>query len=405
VTERHRTLQVLDRRDVRLFCSAHFLSDLAFSLLHATVAWHIWKLTGSYALLGTLGLVEFLPVVPVSLYGGALADTADRRRIVAATLLAAAALSCVLAWAAHAGQRELAAILGTAFLLAIAGALQRPAYSALLPSLVPAALFPSATVLNANVRNVAAVSGPVAMGFITRSAGIDAAYAACVVLFAAAALCLSRLHGGAGAPARARVTFSSVAEGVAFVRGQPAVLGAMALDMFAVIFAGATALLPVFADQILGVGELGYGILSASMQAGTLAMAALLLVRPPVATPGRALLWSVVAFGIATIAFGLSRSFALSVAALVAAGMADQLSMTARSIIVQLSTPDALRGRVSSVNMIFISASNELGAAESGFLAAFTSATFAVVFGGFACLAVVAAMAARVPALRRFQIR
>jgi MFS family permease len=401
---RHPTLQVLQVRDVRFFCTAHFLSDLGFSLLHATVAWHIWKLTGSYALLGSLGLVEFLPVVPVSLFGGALADSADRRRIVITTLVAAAALSLVLAWAAYGGQRELAAILTTAFLLAVAAAFQRPAYSSLLPTLVPVSLFPSATVVNASVRNVGMVSGPVLMGVVTGAFGIPAAYGACVTLYVAAAVCLSRLHERRGAPGRGRVTWDAVAEGLAFVRGRPVVLGSMALDMFAVIFAGATALLPVFADQLLGVGELGYGVLSASVQAGTLAMATSLLVLPPLSRPGRALLWSVVGFGLCTIAFGVSRSFAVSVAALFVAGMADQVSMTARSIIIQLSTPDELRGRVSSVNLIFIGASNELGAAESGYLASLTSATFSVVFGGFACLAVVAAMAAGVPTLGRFRV-
>ena len=156
----------------------------------------------------------------------------------------------------------------------------------------------------------------------------------------------------------------------------------MVLDMFAVVFAGATALLPIYADEILGVGEIGYGLLSASIQIGTVAMALVLLALPPIERAGRALLISVLFFGLATIIFGLSHSFPLSLAAFALAGMADQVSMTSRSVILQLSTPDSLRGRVNSVNMIFIGASNELGAAESGFLAAVTSATFSVVFGG-----------------------
>ncbi len=402
--ERHPTLQVLAIGPVRIFATAQLCSSLGYSLLRATVAWHIWKVTGSYALLGTLGLVEFLPVIPVSLYGGALADTADRRNIVVITLACSALLTGVLATAAGSGEGELAAILGTAFLLAITSSLQRPAGSALLPVLVPAELFPSATVIHANVRNAGLVSGPVLMGFATRAWGIAAAYWICLGLLATAALLTTRLPSALADGPRKPVSWAAIGEGIAFVRKQPVILGSMVLDMFAVIFAGATALLPVFADEILGVGELGYGLLSASMQIGTLLMAAVLLVLPPLVRPGRALLWAVLFFGLSTVVFGLSRTFAISVAAFIVAGMADQLSMTARSIILQLSTPDALRGRVSSVNMIFIGASNELGAAESGYLAAFTSATFSVVFGGFACLGVLAATAVGVPSLRRYRV-
>jgi hypothetical protein len=218
-----------------------------------------------------------------------------------------------------------------------------------------------------------------------------------------AAIALSRLppqraEGGA-AP-----SWASVREGLAFVRKQRVLLGAMGLDMFAVIFAGATAMLPVFADEILGVGELGYGLLSASLQIGTLLMTLVLLVLPPLVRPGRALLWAVFFFAIATVIFGLSRSFTLSIGAFILAGMADQVSMTSRSILVQMSTPDELRGRVTAVSMIFIGASNELGAAESGYLAALTSATFSVVFGGCVALGVLGAVSWRVPELRRYRL-
>ncbi|MDD9943593.1 MAG: MFS transporter [Myxococcales bacterium] len=401
---RHPTVEVLSYPPVRYFYAAQLCSTLGFSLLNATIAWHIWKATGSYALLGTLGLVEFLPVIPLSLLGGAIADSADRRLIVVRALGASAVLAGILLWSARSGYREQAVILAVAFLLAVSGTFQRPAYSALLPSLVPTRLFPTATVVNANVRNLSLVSGPVLMGFVTRAAGIPSAYAVCVGLLLLAALALGRVASEAPVGRRVPVTWGFVREGIAFVRSRPVLLSSMVLDMFAVIFAGATALLPVYADQILGVGELGYGLLSASMQVGTLAAAAVLLVLPPMLHPGRWLLGSVVVFGISTVIFGISRTFALSLFAFVIAGVADQVSMTARSIILQLSTPDALRGRVSSVGMIFIGASNELGAAESGFLASLTSATFSVVFGGAACLAVVAGTAAGVPSLRAYRV-
>jgi hypothetical protein len=194
-----------------------------------------------------------------------------------------------------------------------------------------------------------------------------------------------------------------VREGLAFVRRSPVVLGCMALDMFAVILGGATALLPVYADDILQVGPRGYGLLTSSLEIGALAMAVVMLLRGPVRRMGPALFVAVAIYGLATIGFGLSRSFPLSVALYMLAGAADQVSVVMRQTTVQLTTPDALRGRVSAVNMIFIAASNQLGAVESGFLAAATSATFAVVFGGIGCLLVVAWTAWKLPELRRYR--
>ena len=200
------------------------------------------------------------------------------------------------------------------------------------------------------------------------------------------------------------VSLASIRQGISFVWRNSVILGAITLDMFAVVFASVSALLPVFATELLDVGEVGYGLLSASVQIGAVAMAVLLLMSRSIERPGRALLISVFFFGVATILFGLTRSFPVAVVALILSGMADQVSMVTRSIILQLSTPDALRGRVSSVNMIFIGASNELGAAESGFLAAMTSATFSVVFGGVACLGVVGVVSVSVPTLRHYRL-
>jgi MFS family permease len=195
----------------------------------------------------------------------------------------------------------------------------------------------------------------------------------------------------------------AIGEGLRFVFGRQPLLASMTLDMFAVIFAGAVALLPVYADEILRVGPEGYGLLRASMGIGTFSMTLLLLAMRPFERPGRALLVAVTVFGAATIVFGLSRSLGLSVAAFVLAGMADQVSMTTRSVITQMATPDALRGRVNAVSQIFIGASNELGDAESGFLASLTSATFSVVAGGVACLGVAAAIGLGMPQLRAYR--
>ncbi len=402
--ERHATLQVLAIPNVRRFVTQRFFATLARSLLHATLAWHLWKASGSYAFLGWLGAVEFAPVIPASLIAGALADSWDRKRIIIISQAVAMLAACALWFGTANAAAEIPLILVSAFALATTTAFESPAGSAMLPAMVPRELFQAATVVSSNARNLAAVSGPVLMAAATKLAGIPAAYGLTVGLFAVSIAALIRVDCPRIEGQRAKVDWESIREGIAFVRGHAAILSSITLDMFAVIFAGATALLPVYADEILNVGEWGYGILSASMQIGTLLMAALLLIAPPIRRPGRALLFSVLFFGVATIVFGLSRSFPVSVLAFLVAGMADQISMVTRSVILQLSTPDALRGRVNSVNMIFIGASNELGAAESGFLAALTSATFSVVAGGAACLGVLATIWAGVPSLRRYRL-
>jgi MFS family permease len=351
-----------------------------------------------------LGLVQFLPVIPASLVGGAVADSRDRRCVAAASQGAACLAALGLGLATAGGAVTLALALAMAFGLAVARSFEGPAGAALLPALVRREIFPSAVVVSATARNLGFVSGPVASGLLVDRSGIPAAYAAAGACFAVSVLLLATLPEARASASRGRVSLAAIREGIGFVRSRPVILGSMTLDMFAVIFAGSTALLPIYAREILGVGARGYGLLAASLSIGTSLMTALLLVRRPPARPGRALLLAVAVFGLATVAFGVSRAFPLSMAALVVAGMADEVSVVARSTLIQLSTPDALRGRVSSVNMVFIGASNELGAAESGFLAAATSATFSVVFGGIACLGVLSLVAWRVPGLRHYRL-
>jgi MFS family permease len=400
----HPTLSVLRISGVRRFVTARFFAGLGRSLLRATIHWHLWKVTGSAFYLGVMGLVEFLPVIPASLLAGAVADSRDRRKIMIASQCVTLVCAGILCLGSYRGQSELPLLLATGFVLAIASAFENPATSSLLPTLVPRALFPAATVVSSNLRNVAAVSGPVLMGFIAARAGIAPAYGTTCALVVASILTLSILRSRHVRSETQAVSLSAIAEGVRFVRQSPVLLGAMSLDMFVVVFASVNALLPIFATEILGVDEFGYGLLTASIQAGTVLMALILLVARPLVRPGRALMISIVFFGLATILFAFTRSFPLAVLALVITGMADQVSMVSRSVIVQLSTPDALRGRVNSVNMIFIGVSNEIGAAESGFLAALTSATFSVAFGGVACLSVLAGVAVGVPSLRSYRL-
>ncbi len=269
---------------------------------------------------------------------------------------------------------------------------------------MPREVFPNAVTVHSTVQALAFVSGPAIGGLVIGEVGIPAAYAVNATLLGVSLAALAFV-GARRQPVEGRsVSVEAIGEGIDFVRRRPVILGAMTLDMFAVIFAGAQALLPIYANVILDVGPRGYGLLSASLELGALIMALLLILLPPIERLGRALLFAVAAYGLATIVFGLSRSFALSVLAYIVVGMADQVSVVARHTLIQLSTPDALRGRVSSVNLIFIGASNQLGAVEAGFVAALTSATFAVVSGGLGCLLVLSLVAARVPELRDYRI-
>ena len=401
----HPTRQVLALRPVRVFVASRFLSRFARGLVAAMLSYHVYDVTGSYAALGLLGLVEFLPVIPSALLGGILADRFDRRKLVVFAYLATAVVSALLAAESLVEPASAAFVFMAAFALSIAGQIAAPAASALLPSLVPREIFQNATVFTASATQIAWLTGPITMGFVVEPFGVAAPYGLAAVLYVASSLAMAALEldpsprTGPG-PDR---SWRAVGEGMRFVRRTPAVLASMTLDMFAVVFASAVALLPVYAREILEVGPQGYGLLRASMGIGAFSMALVLLIARPFERPGRALLVAVAIFGLATLAFGLSNSFPLSVAAFVLAGMADQVSMTTRSVILQLSTPDELRGRVSAVNMIFIGASNELGDAESGFLASITSATFSVVAGALACLGVTALIGLRVPELARWR--
>ena len=259
----------------------------------------------------------------------------------------------------------------------------------------------------ATARNAAAAVGPVVGGVCIAWGGVGASYALGALLVGASWLALGSLPAAEPESARTRsgeVSWNAVREGISFVRHNPPILGSMTLDLFAVIFASVDALLPLFAREVLRVGATGFGVLSGSVTAGTFLMAGVLLVRPLGDRPGRGLLWAVAAFGVATLCFAGSNSFALSVAALVATGMADQVSMVARETILQLSTPDALRGRVNAVNFVFIGASNELGRAESGLLAAGVGAVASVWIGGGLCLSALGVIGVGVPELRRFRV-
>jgi MFS family permease len=385
----------------RAYCLGSALSSVATSLLQAVILWQVYAISGSVLSLGVVGLVAFFATAVSSLVGGAVVDSYDRRGVLFAAQVGPGIASLIMLAAIATQHVSLALIYGLVFLSGVAASLEGPARQAILPEIIPRPLYVDALTFNAAVSSATSVLGPVLTGFVIAAAGIGAAYGVHLVLVALAMAALLTLRFSAEPPA-GRLSLRLIQEGVDFVRTRPVLLGAMTLDMFAVLFGGAGALLPVYAVDILHVDALGYGILAASLDAGTLAMAAALIALPRARRTGRLLLLAVAGFGIATIIFGLSRWLPLSIAAYALVGMADQVSMVTRRSIIQLSTPDTLRGRVSGVTSIFISASNELGALESGLVAAAAGAVFAVVSGGLACLLVVALIGWRIPDLRRY---
>jgi MFS family permease len=398
------SLRALLSRNLAAYLGSRFCAATAMTMLRAGVTWHVFALTGSAFHLGLVGLVQFLPTVPLMLLGGAVADSVDRRRVMMAAQTVPIACAALLAVATARDAVTLPLLYAAVVLVAAAGAFDSPSRAAILPTIVPRELFPRAVTVASTNQALAFATGPALGGLVIADAGVGALYAACTALMAGSVGGLVLLRPRADGRGRAAVSLRAIREGLAFVRRRQVVLGCMLLDMFAVVFGGASALLPIYATEILGVGARGYGLLTSSLELGALLTAGVLTVLPPIRRAGRALLVAVAVYGVATIVFGLSRSFPLSVAAYALVGVADQVSVVVRATAIQLSTPDALRGRVSAANLIFIGASNQLGAAESGFVAALTSAQFAVASGGVGCLVVLAVVAALLPELRAYEV-
>jgi MFS family permease len=404
VTSPHDPFAALRYPGFRWSTLGRFASASGQMLFAATVFWQVYDISDSAAQLAIVGLVQFIPSLGLGLVAGAVADRFNRRWLSLASQAAMLMVGAVLCVVSANGSVTLGWIYVTAFLMSVAGVFDAPARAALLPALVPRAVFPNAITVNSTVQQLGLVTGPAIAGLLIALGGPAAAYGAFVGLFAVSILAFAVMRLLPVELPKRAVSWEGIKEGVRFVRGRQVILGAMTLDMFAVIFGGAQALLPVFAEDILGVGALGYGLLAASLDVGAMSMALALVFLPPIKRTGLTLLIAVGLYGIGTIVFGLSRSFPLSLAAYAFIGMADQISVVMRQTTIQVATPDELRGRVTSVNMLFIGASNRLGAVESGIVAALTSATFAVVSGGIGCLAVLGVVSARLPELRRFRI-
>jgi MFS family permease len=396
---RAQTISVLRHADFLYFLSARFLASLAAQMQIVAVGWQIYATTRDPLDLGLIGLSQFLPFVLLILPAGHVADQRDRRRIL--TLCYGAEVICAIALLLFT-MRGLAIVwpvFATMVLLGAARAFSMPSSQALLPNLVPPESFTRAVALNSSVYQIATVLGP-ALGGVLYLAGPRVVYTSVAVLAAVASVLMLRVRAGRSTHvARETASLRTLLSGLRFVRSKPVVLGAISLDLFAVLLGGATALLPIFASDVLHVGPEGLGLLRTAPGVGASLCALVLAFSPIARNVGRWMLGGVAAFGIATIVFGVSTNFLQSLIALTVLGAADMVSVYVRHLLVQLETPDAIRGRVSAVSAVFIGASNELGDFESGLTARWWGAVRAVVIGGVATLAVTALWIRFFPAL------
>jgi MFS family permease len=375
-------LAVFRERDPASFLVGRSCATLASQMLAVAVGWHVYALTSDPLALGLVGLSEFLPFVLLVLVGGQVADRVARRSVVLAAYAAEIGCALALLLMVLAQERRTWPIYLTLGVFGASRAFWGPAMQAMLPGLVARGQFAGAVALNSMLFQVAAVTGPI-LGGLLYLAGPQVVYGCCATLYMLALLLVLRIR------ASTRPTSPPEAgggrrflEGLKFVWRTKLVLGVISLDLFAVLFGGAVALLPIFARDILRTGPAGLGLLRASPGIGAALAAAYLALRPPLDHVGRLLLGGVATFGLCMVVFGLSRSLPLSIAALVVSGCADMLSVYVRGILVPLNTPDALRGRVSAVNWMFIGASNELGEFESGLTASWFGTVRSVVIGG-----------------------
>ncbi len=433
----HDPYAALRIRNYRDYLIGSSLALLGRQGVTAVAIWQVYEWTHSSTALGLVGLANVLPLLAFSLPAGALADHRDRRKlialgtaVVAGVNLALAALAfwhasipdfAPLRWANHALESTASVFerqatpgslhfnqpaLPLVYLLLLVHASVRvliwPARSSITPLLVPTHALGNAITWNTSAFELATVAGPAVGGFLIAAAGIAPVYA----LGAALELCFLFALGRVSyfqLPQRTAVrrTWRDVLAGAEFIWRKKVIFGASMLDLFAVLLGGATALLPIYADQILHVGPIGFGWLRAAPSIGAIAMGMWLTHRAPLRQPGRALLWTVAGFGLAIVVFGLSRWFWLSLVALFFTGVFDIVSVVVRQSLVQLLTPDALRGRVTAVNQIFIGSSNEIGALRAGLMSAMIGPIGAVVWGGIGTILVTAAVARAVPRLRQ----
>jgi MFS family permease len=397
-------VHVLRQRDFRLYLGGRFCAALAQQMQSVAIGWYLYDLTRDPLVLGYAGLAVFLPIFVFSLPAGDAADRIDRRAIIGTvhfTQAFCAVLFIALTATASSTTWPFFAVLA---LSGTARAFSGPAVQSFTPFLVPREHFANAVGWSASASQIATVAGP-ALGGGIYLLGPEVVFTACLAmsLAVATAMLAIRTRVVVAAAAAGSTALSRAISGIVYLRRQPVVLGAISLDLFAVLLGGITALLPIYARDILGVGPDGMGLMRSSMALGAVGTALLLANLPNRRLPhaGRAMLLAVGLFGVAALFFGVSTSFAFSLVALAVMGASDMVSVFVRSTVVQLATPDAMRGRISALHMLFVNASNELGEFRAGLVAAWLGAVPAVLLGGIGSLAVVGLWAVLFPELRR----
>ena len=372
-------------------------------MLMVAVGWQMYELTGSAWDLGLVGLYQFLPALLLTLVAGHVADRLHRGRIVALCLVTQATVAAILmaatqGWGAESGWASRELLLGVSVMLGVARAFQMPAQQALTPMLVPPMMLPRAMAFSSAGQQAAVITGP-ALGGVIFVAGATTVYASCAFLFAIGCALIAVLRYEHVPPPREPVSMRTLLAGAEFVWRRKALLGAVSLDLFAVLLGGATALLPMFAKDILHVGPWGLGLLRAAPAAGALLTSVVMTRWPLDRRVGRIMLQAVAVYGVCMLVFGLSTSFVLSLVALAVSGGADMVSVVVRQTLVQIETPNEMRGRVSAINSVFIGASNQLGEFESGATAALMGPVGSVVAGGLGTLLIAVLWLRGFPAL------
>ncbi len=369
----------------------------------AAVAWQVYLLTNSAFALGLIGLMRVVPIVLLSIFGGVVADVIDRRRLLILTQSVLMSLSLVLAIATWSGHVSVWVIYGVTALAACAISFDNPARQAMIPSLVPRDHLTNAISVNSTTFQLATVIGPALAGLVIASGGVAAVYATDAASFCAVLIALTLIRPPAIVGGIQRVSIRAANEGLRFMRDSPILLWTMLLDFVATFCGSATALLPIFARHVLAVGSEGYGILYAAPAGGAIVAGALMSVYGSrIRRQGMTILIAVAAYGLCTVSFGLSRIYLLSLLALAGTGASDTVSMVLRQTVRQLNTPDALRGRMTSVSMMFFMGGPQLGEMEAGAVAAAWGAPFSVISGGVAAILATVLIAMRAMSLRQY---
>jgi MFS family permease len=398
-------------RDYRLFTMARFFLTFAIQMQSVVVGWQVYEYTKDAFSLGLIGLAEAIPFLTVALFAGHVADVFERKKVIVITasayLLAAFALFLLsYQFSSVFILLGVIPIYGIIFFTGIARGFLFPSVHAFIAQIVPRELYANSSTWNSTVWHIAAVTGPATGGLVYGFFGINAAYASVVVCMVIVMVMMTIVKGRPlPAGYKKQSIFASLKEGLHFVFKNQVILGALSLDMFAVLFGGAIILLPVFAAEVLFVGPKGLGFLRAAPAFGAVIMSLILAYRPPLKKAGRNLLFGVTGFGICIILFAISRDFVLSLIILVLSGMFDNISVIIRSTTLQLLTPDEMRGRVSSVNSIFVGSSNEIGSFESGLAARLMGLIPSVIFGGSMTLFIAGFTARFAPKLRKLNLK